>query len=489
MARTISVPADRRAAPRASKRLLALRADDHLVGQVRRGNEAAFEAIYERHVPGILSFCRHMLGSLEEAEDAVQHAFAAAHRDLLRDEREIRLKPWLYAIARNRCLSVLRARREQPQETLDASTEGLDDEVERRADLRELVADLHDLPEDQRAALVLFELRDLSHADVAAALGCEAANVKGLVFRARAGLIERREARGASCEEVQQELATARGGELRRGKLRHHLRSCSACSHYLEEVRAQRKRMALILPVVPTVGLKKSVLGALGIGGGTSGGGGAAAGGGLLAGVLPAGAATVAKVAVVGALVGGAGVAGKAALDSGDPPGRSVPATTPESARSAPRSLLDETHSTRAGERRAFAPERRARARPEKRSNAPAERLAHNRLGQDAPAGLAPPGVGPAEPKVGPKLERGSDRVPVRIDPQELSPVTPEPPAKLPSPDLPAPPVPSPQVPSPQVPSPQLPTPEVPSPQLPPPQVPSPQLPTPELPSPQLPPP
>ncbi|MDQ4048290.1 MAG: hypothetical protein M3131_02770, partial [Actinomycetota bacterium] len=104
MARTIRVPPDGRPISRASKRLLALRGDDQLVEQVRRGNEAAFVVIYQRHLAGILSFCRHMLGSLEEAEDAVQHAFAAAHRDLLRDDREIRLKPWLYAIARNRCL-------------------------------------------------------------------------------------------------------------------------------------------------------------------------------------------------------------------------------------------------------------------------------------------------------------------------------------------------------------------------------------------------
>ena len=67
--------------------------------------------------PGILGFCRHMLGSREEAEDAVQQTFAAAYRDLLRDgEREITLKPWLFAIARNRCLSMLRARRERPAE-------------------------------------------------------------------------------------------------------------------------------------------------------------------------------------------------------------------------------------------------------------------------------------------------------------------------------------------------------------------------------------
>src|SRR5687767_8219100 len=98
-----------------SKRVLALAGDERLVQQIRRGNELAFEVAFERHGAGILGFCRHMLGSPEEAEDAVQHTFAAAFRDLQRgDERDIALKAWLYTIARNRCISVLRARREQP---------------------------------------------------------------------------------------------------------------------------------------------------------------------------------------------------------------------------------------------------------------------------------------------------------------------------------------------------------------------------------------
>src|SRR5215208_1946437 len=105
-----------------SKRLLALAGDERLVQQIRRGNELAFEVAFERHGSGILAFCRHMLGSREEAEDAVQHTFAAAYRDLQRDEREINLKPWLYTIARNRCLSMLRARREEPSEAPEIAT-------------------------------------------------------------------------------------------------------------------------------------------------------------------------------------------------------------------------------------------------------------------------------------------------------------------------------------------------------------------------------
>src|SRR4051794_10949562 len=145
--RTVTVTAGTHAAPRLPKRLLALAGDERLVEQIRRGNEAAFAVVFERHSGPILSFCRHMLGSREEAEDAVQHTFAAAYSSLLEDEREIRLNAWLYAIARNRCLSMLRARREEASDELEIETAGLHEHVQRRAELRELLRDLGDLPE------------------------------------------------------------------------------------------------------------------------------------------------------------------------------------------------------------------------------------------------------------------------------------------------------------------------------------------------------
>ena len=101
----------------------------------------------QRYGPAILAFCRHMLGTPEEAEDAVQHTFAAAYSDLERDhDREIALKPWLFTIARNRCVSVLRARREQTIERDELATVGLAEQVERRAELRRLLADLREPP-------------------------------------------------------------------------------------------------------------------------------------------------------------------------------------------------------------------------------------------------------------------------------------------------------------------------------------------------------
>jgi hypothetical protein len=69
-----------------SRKILGAFGDDRLVAQLRRGNEAAFEVLYDRHHGGVLSYCRHMLGSREEAEDALQQAFASAHADIVSSE-------------------------------------------------------------------------------------------------------------------------------------------------------------------------------------------------------------------------------------------------------------------------------------------------------------------------------------------------------------------------------------------------------------------
>jgi DNA-directed RNA polymerase specialized sigma24 family protein len=98
----------------ASPRLLRLASDARLVDLIRERKQIAFEAVYDRHHRAILSFCRHMLGSAEEAEDAVQQTFLAAYNDLISSEKPIHLRAWLFTIARNRCYSTLRARREQP---------------------------------------------------------------------------------------------------------------------------------------------------------------------------------------------------------------------------------------------------------------------------------------------------------------------------------------------------------------------------------------
>ena len=423
--------------PFRSKRLLALADDERLVEQIRRGNEMAFEVAFERYAASILGFCRHMLGSTEEAEDAVQHTFAAAYRDLARDdERSLALKPWLYTIARNRCLSMLRARREQPVETPELPTAGLAEEVHQRAELRELLADLRELPEDQRAALLLAELGDLSHPEVAGVLGCEVRRVKALVFRARSGLISRREARDTPCEEIREQLANLSGGSLRRSELRHHLSACPGCREYREEVKRQRQLLALALPVLPGLALKKSVLAAVGFGGGAAGGGGAAVGVGGLGAVFGSlGSATAAKVAVVGALAAGGAVTGAAVVDEvggGERPAeraeesRGVPARGGVAAAAASSSAARErVQAAEASERAATrSEERRAGARGAERSESlpgaeqeatppreglvrasPREQAAQPDLATRAPDA---PARGPIEPQPGTPVRRGA---------------------------------------------------------------------------------
>src|SRR3954471_7978672 len=163
---------------------------------------------------------------------------------------------------------MLRARREQATDQLEITTDRFSEDVQQRADLQVLLADIANLPDDQREALVLSEVGDLSHAEVAHIIGCEALKVKSLVFQARTALIERRQARDTPCTEIREQLATLRGGALRRSHLRHHLAACPGCTEYREEIKRQRQMLAIALPVVPSLGMKAHVLSAVGIGGG-----------------------------------------------------------------------------------------------------------------------------------------------------------------------------------------------------------------------------
>ncbi len=189
--------------------------DDELVAGVRAGEAAAFEEIYDRYARGILAFCAHMLGSREAAEDALQLTFVSAYRALRNGENSIALRPWLYTIARNRCLSELRARRDAigVDELIGDQPvfEGLADQVQRREDLREMLDDMQRLPADQRAALVLFELGDHPQKEIASVLGVRTEKVKALVFQAREALVRGRQARQHPCGDIREQLATMDG--------------------------------------------------------------------------------------------------------------------------------------------------------------------------------------------------------------------------------------------------------------------------------------
>jgi RNA polymerase sigma factor (sigma-70 family) len=380
----MEMPESRRVAPRPVRpgsrlpaRLLRRASDERLVAYVRDGSEPAFEVLFDRHYRGLLGFCVHMLGSVEEAEDAVQHAFLAAYRTLVTDERRMELRPWLYVVARNRCLAVLHARRERagvpPKEP---ATEHLFAEVQRREDVRDLLGDLARLPEDQRAALLLAEGGAMPHAEIAAVLGCPRTKVKALVFQARSSLIAGRTARATPCTEIREQIATLHGPALRRRTIRRHLPHCAGCREFRDEVRRQRRALAIAMPVTSSLALKEAVLAAL-FGTGAAGAGGAAAGAGSAAALAAKALSVVALLAA-----GGAGLAlrhedppatGRAAAPTerggpalGDPPPERVavtaePAADERSDQGGRRPRTRDGHSVQSPERTAALPDQATR--------------------------------------------------------------------------------------------------------------------------------
>ena len=149
--------------------------------------------------------------------------------------------------------------------------------------------------------------------------------MKALVFQARRALGAERVARDTPCAEVREQLSTLRGGALRHAVVRRHLRGCPGCRAFRESLRRQRRAISLLLPVAPTAGFKRTVLGAvLGSGGGAGGGAaftGALSGGGLAAKALVTVAIHAALVATaVTTVVGGSDAARPVARAETAPP-------------------------------------------------------------------------------------------------------------------------------------------------------------------------
>ncbi len=456
-----------KAPPRRAPAELEREEDHRLATLASEGDEGAFEAIFERHHRGLLTLSRHMLGSREEAEDALQHTFAAAYRQLTEHGPPEHLRAWLYATARNRCSSILRARRELPHGDVPAATAWLPDEVERRNDLRDLLEDIERLPEEQRVALVLAEIEDLEHAEIAEVLGCRRDKVRALVFQARATLGGWREARATPCREVREELATARGPELRRAHLRRHLAVCSDCRAFREEVDEQRRRVALLLPPVPiALALKEGMIEAAisGVAGGGAGGAGAAVGGAggaaadaaggaaaggaggaasggaaaTAGGAAAGGMATAVKVGAAALLLGGAGVAGIGGLGgggAGDAEDSSNPQSDPKSVSAAepPRRATAASRSAgKASAGKQTQTRKRLKARERTRSR-PARQSSRERT--------APPRVNAATPTPrAPSIDLPSPQTPSAQAPS--LPPTPQPPQPPQAPQPPAPPEP-----------------------------------------------
>jgi RNA polymerase sigma factor (sigma-70 family) len=280
----------------------------------RAGNPGAFEAIVDRYQGRLLGFCRQMLGSTEDAEDVLQEVFVNAYRAMLADEREINLRPWLYRIARNRCLNHLRKPTADAQESMDmvptveaASTA---EKVHNREEFRQLLTDVSKLPETQRSALLLREMDAMSYEEIAQAMETSVPSVKSLLVRARISLAEASQARQLTCGEVRIDLAEAAEG-LRKlsGPVRRHVRDCEECADFRSQLRSNDKVLAALVPGGALIALKGFIVSKLGLGGAGTGGAATATG----AGATGAGAVgSVGAALSTGSAAGGLGAVGGA---------------------------------------------------------------------------------------------------------------------------------------------------------------------------------
>src|SRR5919198_356529 len=220
--------------------LLRLQTDERLVALIRRGHHGAFEALVNRYESRLLAFCRHMLGCNEDAEDVLQEVFTAAFNAICADDRPINARPWLYRIARNRCLNHLRRPVPVGQDSMDIferdGGQTTSDAVHKREEFRQIVADVQDLPETQRTALLLREIDALSYDQIAEAMETTIPSVKSLLVRARVSLAEAAEARLLTCDEVRYELGqVAEGLASTSAPVRRHLKACERCRTFRTE--------------------------------------------------------------------------------------------------------------------------------------------------------------------------------------------------------------------------------------------------------------
>jgi RNA polymerase sigma factor (sigma-70 family) len=304
--------------------LLRLQSDERLVALTRRGNQAAYEALVARYQARLLAFCRHMLGSREDAEDVLQEVFAAAYNAMVADERPLNVRPWLYRIARNRSLNHLRRVQAIGVDSMDVhlSENGAStaDKVHRREEFRLLVQDVQGLAETQRTALLLREIDALSYEQIAEAMETTVPSVKSLLVRARVSLAESAEARHLTCEEVRDELGeVAEGLQRVSPPVRRHLRACDRCAAFRKELRRTNRALAALFPVGPLLLIKKLLLANLGTTASAGGSAAAAAGAGAASagagGAVSAGVGAMASKAAAGLAAAAIVTAGAVEVD------------------------------------------------------------------------------------------------------------------------------------------------------------------------------
>src|SRR5215211_5062878 len=219
-----------------------------LVGHVRRGDDRAFELLYERYNRRIHAYIFGMVKDHQRAEDITQEVFVSALRRMRATERPIAFKPWVYEIAKNACIDQFRRSKRAEEISYDAD-EGLapsdygrlvsrepvpDAALAAKQQLDHMVGAFGGLSEAHHQILVLRELEGLSYREIGERMGMSRPAVESTLFRARRRLSEEYDelASGQRCLRIQSIIATATSGRLGARdtrRLARHVAHCQPC--------------------------------------------------------------------------------------------------------------------------------------------------------------------------------------------------------------------------------------------------------------------
>ena len=161
------------------------------IAAARRGEPGAFDALVRRHQTPLYNFCLRMLARADDAADVAQETFVQLFSYLNRIDESEPLSPWLYRVARNRCIDVIRRRRTVAFNPDEESSEPIDedplpDEIAERADLQRLLSEaIAQLPPTYAEVVALRYAADRSFAEIGVILDCDEGAARVRFHRAK----------------------------------------------------------------------------------------------------------------------------------------------------------------------------------------------------------------------------------------------------------------------------------------------------------------
>jgi RNA polymerase sigma-70 factor (ECF subfamily) len=174
--------------------------DEELVRRFRDGDTIAFEELLDRYSRAIYNFALRMLGNGDDAEDASQQTFIQAFESLPGTRPDAPFRPWLFQVARNKCIDLIRRRRtvplsslqreeDEPVEIDPPDTRPRPEELYERAELQQILQDaIADLPLRTREVVVMRYVGELTFAEIGESMGIPENTAKTLFQRAKPAL-------------------------------------------------------------------------------------------------------------------------------------------------------------------------------------------------------------------------------------------------------------------------------------------------------------